>query len=61
MTLYEAVYGEKRDVSNFRAFCCNAWVYSDKQRREKEKHTARAWAKKATKYGFAENLSVWAF
>ena len=36
MSPYQAMYGEKKDVSNFRAFGCRAWVYLDKQRRERE-------------------------
>ncbi len=59
MTLYQAMHGEKRDVSDFRAFCCIAWVFLDKQRRVKGKHTPRA--KEAINVGFAENTSVWAF
>ena len=44
MSPYQAMYGhgEKRDVSDFRAFGCRAWVYLDKQRLEKGKHTPRA-------------------
>ena len=42
MSPYQAMYGEKRVVSDFRAFGCRAWVYLDKQRREKGKHTPRA-------------------
>ncbi len=32
MTQHQAMYGEKRYVSDFRAFGCRAWVYLDKQR-----------------------------
>ena len=35
MTPHQAMYGEKKDVSDFRAFGCRAWVYLDKQSREK--------------------------
>jgi len=47
MAQHRAMYGEKRarekrEVSDFRAFCCRAWVYLDKQRQEKGKHTPRA-------------------
>jgi hypothetical protein len=42
MTLHQAMYGVKRDVPDFRAFGCRAWVYLDNQRREKGKHTPRA-------------------
>ena len=38
---YQATYGEKKDISDFRAFGCRAWVYLDKQRRQKGKHTPR--------------------
>ena len=53
------MYGEKKDVSRFRAFGCRAWVYLDKQRREKGKHTPRA--KEAIYVGFTDNMSAWAF
>jgi hypothetical protein len=59
MTLHQAMYGEKLGVSDFRAFCCRAWVYLDKQRRERGKHTPRA--KEAIYGGLANNMSVWAF
>ena len=59
MTPYQAMYGEKKDVSNFRAFQCRAWVYLDKQRQEKGKHTPRA--KEAVYVGFVLNMSAWAF
>ena len=59
MTPDEDMYGEKKDVSDFRAFGCRAWVYLDKQRREKGKHTTRA--KEAVYVGFADNMSAWAF
>jgi hypothetical protein len=42
MTPHQAMYDEKRDLSDFRAFGCRAWVYLDKRRREKGKHTPRA-------------------
>ena len=58
MTQHQAMYGEKRDVSDFRAFGCRAWVYLDKQRREKGKHTPRA--KEEVYVGFANNMSAWA-
>ena len=53
------MYGEKKDVSDFRAFSCRAWVYLDKQRREKGKHTPRA--NEAIYVGFTDNMSAWAF
>jgi hypothetical protein len=49
--LHQAIYGKKRDMSDFRAFCCRAWVYLDK-------HTPRA--KEAIYVGFANNMSQWA-
>ncbi len=57
MTPHQAMYGEKRDVSDFRALGCRAWVYLDKQRREKGKHTPRA--KEAIYVGYANNMSAW--
>ena len=59
MTPYQAMYGEKKDVSDLRAFGCRAWVYLDKQRRQKGKHTPRA--KEAIYVSFTENMSVWTF
>ena len=56
---YQAMYGEKKDVSDFRAFGCRAWVHLDKQRREKAKHTPKA--KEAIYVGFTNNMSAWAF
>ena len=32
MTPHQAMYGEKKDVSDYRAFGCRAYVYEDKQR-----------------------------
>ena len=31
MPPYQAMYGEEKDVSDFKAFGCRAWVYLDKQ------------------------------
>ena len=59
MSPYQAMYGEKKDVSDFRAFGCRAWVYLDKQRRQKGKHTPRA--KEAIYVVFTENMSAWTF
>ena len=36
------MYGEKRDVSKFRPFGCRAWMFLNKDRREKGKTTPRA-------------------
>ena len=52
-------YGEKKDVFEFRAFGCRAWVYTDKQHRKKGKRTPRA--KEAVYVGFATNTSAWEF
>jgi hypothetical protein len=51
--------GEKKDVSDYRAFGCRAWVYLDKQRPEKGKHKPRA--NEAIYVGFVPNISAWAF
>ena len=56
MSPYQARYGEKKYVSRFRAFGCRAWVYLDKQRREKGKHTPRA--KEAIYVGFLSDNST---
>ena len=55
------MYGEKKDFSDFRAFGCRAqaWVYLDKQRREKGKNTPKA--KEAIYVGFTDNMSAWTF
>jgi hypothetical protein len=58
MTPHKVMYGEKLDVSDFRAFGFRAWVYLDKQCREKGKHSPRA--KEAIYVGFANNMSAWA-
>ena len=58
MTLYQAMCGEKKDVSDFRAFGFRAWVHEDKHRQGKGKHTPRA--KEAMYVGFADNMSAWA-
>ena len=58
-TQHQAMYGEKKDVSDCRAFRCRAYVYEDKQRRANGKHTPRA--KEAIYVGFAPNMSAWAF
>ncbi len=59
MTPYQAMYGEKKDVSDHLAFGCRDWVYLDKQRREKGRHTSKA--KEAVYVGFIPNMSEWAF
>ncbi len=41
-TQWGAVYGEKKDVSKFRPFGCRAWMYLNKERREKGKTAPRA-------------------
>ena len=59
MTPHQAMYGEKKDVSDYRAFGCRAYVYEDKQRRANGKHKPKA--KEAIYVGFVPNMSVWAF
>ncbi len=58
MTHHQAMHGEKRDVSDFRAFGCRAWVYLDNLQREKGKHSPRA--KEAMYVGFTNNMNAWA-
>ena len=53
------MYSEKKDVSDYRAFGCRAYVYEDKQRTADGKHTPRA--KEAVYVGFMPNMSAWAF
>ena len=59
MTPHQAMHGEKKDVSDYRAFACRAYVYGDKQSRANGKHTPRA--KKDMYVGFVPNMSAWAF
>jgi hypothetical protein len=33
MTPWEMMHGREKDISNFRAFRCMAWVYQNKDRR----------------------------
>ena len=58
MTPHQAMYGEKRDISDFKTFSCRAWVYIDKQRREKE--STRQEPKRQYTLVFANNMSAWA-
>ncbi len=51
MTLYLYMYGRKKDISKFRAFCCQAYMYLYEQRRGKGKHIPRA--VEAINLGFA--------
>jgi hypothetical protein len=37
---HQAMFRAPKDVSRFRAFCCKAVVYLNKERRENGKHTA---------------------
>jgi hypothetical protein len=41
-TPHHLMYGQKKDVSVFRAFGCRDWVYIDPELRAKGKHTPRA-------------------
>ncbi len=59
MTQNQAMYGEKKDVSDYQAFECRAWVYLDKRHLEKGKHTQKG--KGAVNVGFVPNMSAWAF
>ena len=36
MSPYQAMYGEKKDVSDFRAFGCRAWVYLNSSAKRNE-------------------------
>jgi hypothetical protein len=53
------LHGEPRDVSKFRAFGCRAFVYLNAERREKGKHTPRAF--EAVYLGLTSNKSSWVF
>ena len=54
---HQAMYGEPKDVSRFRAFGCKAFVYLCKDRRQNGKHIARA--VEAVNLGFASNTSAY--
>ncbi len=58
-TQHHLMYGQKKDVSGFRAFGCRAWVYIDPQRPAKGKHTPRA--EEAIYVGFAFDTSALSF
>jgi hypothetical protein len=55
-TQHHLMYGQKKDVSGFRAFECRAWVNIDPERQAKGKHTPRA--EEAIYVGFAINTSA---
>jgi hypothetical protein len=50
------MYGEKRDVSKFRPFGCRAWMFLNKDRREKGKTAPRA--VEVVNLGFASDLNT---
>jgi hypothetical protein len=50
---HQAMYGEPKDVSRFRAFRCKVFVYLNKDSRENGKHTARG--VDAINLGLAQN------
>ena len=58
-TPWTLMYGAPKDVSQFRAFGCRAFVHLNPDRREKGKHTALAL--KAVCLGFEPNTSTWSF
>jgi hypothetical protein len=58
MTLYLCMYGRKKDISKFRAFGCQAYMYHDlnEEQRGKGKHIPRAG--EATNLGFATDHNI---
>jgi hypothetical protein len=56
---HNAIYGEPKDVSRFRAFCCKAVAYLNKDHQENGKHIARGID--AVNLGFASNTSAYIF
>ncbi len=58
-TPWKLMHGEKKDVSQFRAFGCRAWVNLKSERREKGKHTPRAI--EAIHLGYEPNTSAYSF
>ena len=59
MSPHQAMYGDKKDVSDYRAFGCRAYIYEDKQCRANGMHTPSA--KEAIYVGFVLIMSAWAF
>jgi hypothetical protein len=53
------LYGEKRDVLKFRPFGCRAWMFLNKDRREKGKTAPRA--VEVVNLGFASDLNTSAY
>ena len=53
---HNAMYGEPKDVSRFRAFGCKAFVYLNKDSKESGKHIARGID--AVNLGLASNTSA---
>ena len=56
MTPYLCMYGKKKDISKFRAFCCQAYMYLNEERRGKGKHIPRA--VEAINLGFATEHNI---
>ncbi len=57
ITPWLQMQGKAKDVSQFRAIWCRAWVYLNSERREKGKHTGRI--VEATNLGFEPHSSNW--
>ena len=58
-TPWGLLYGEKKDVSKFRPFGCRAWMFLNKERREKGKTAPRA--VEVINLGFASDLNTSAY
>ena len=58
-TPWGLMFGEKRDVSKFRPFGCRAWMFLNKERREKGKTAPRA--VEVINLGFASDLNTSAY
>ena len=56
MTPYMRMYGKKKDISKFRAFGCQAYMYLNEERRGKGKHIPRA--VEAINLGFATDHNI---
>ena len=56
MTPYLSMYGKKKDISKFRAFGCQAYMYLNEERRGKGKHIPRA--VEAINLGFASDHNI---
>jgi hypothetical protein len=56
MTPYLYMYGRKKDISKFRAFGCQAYMYLNEEQRGKGKHIPRAI--EAINLGFATDHNI---